>query len=57
MGNFWSNIDPEDPFASTENFGPMLPNGRNAFDMSKADIYFAIHGKTERQVQKEMKDD
>lgn len=40
-----------------KNFGPMLPNGRNATGMSKEDIYFAIHGKTQRQVQKEMKND
>ncbi len=53
----WNSINPVDPFASTENFGPMLPNGRNACGMSKDEIYFAIHGKTERQVRKEMKDD
>lgn len=55
MSTFWSNIDSQDPFANTENFGPMLPNGRNAYDMSKEDIYFALHGKTQKQVQKEMR--
>ncbi len=56
MGNVWDNIDPEDPFEATENFGLMLPNGRNTCGMSKEDIYFAIHGKTQKQVQKEMED-
>lgn len=53
MSKFWK-IDPEVP---TENFGPMLPNGRNAYGMSPADIYFAIHGKTERQARKEIEND
>ena len=44
------------PFHNPENFGPVLPNGRNAYGMSKDDIYFAIHGKTQRQAQKELED-
>ncbi len=27
------------------NFGAILPNGRNAFNMSKADLHFAKTGK------------
>lgn len=56
MSKFWSLINPEDPFASTENFGPMLPNGRNTCGMTKDEIYFAIHGKTQRQIQKDMEE-
>lgn len=54
MSKFWDSINPEDPFANTENFGPVLPNGRNAYGMTKDEIYFAIHGKTQKQIKKEM---
>ena len=53
MSEFW-NLN---PFAKTENFGPVLPNGRNATGMTKDEIYYAIHGKTQTQSQKELEDD
>ena len=52
MANYWK-LNPLPRSAKLVNFGSMLPNGRNAYGMSKDDIYFAMYGKTEKQTKKD----